>query len=121
MSKFLDLVTAEYTGRHLPTRPAALAGFVMETDISPSEYITHDKEYRVSLKFERFTRAPGDLSESAVMTESIRSFKNELKHLIYSDMAPLLHNMRELVYRADDQELEEALQMLMDEVMGEPR
>lgn len=118
MSKFTDLVTARHNGVLHPQRPE-LVGFNVETDVSRAPNLC-DKEYVVSLNFTRFLRVSGTIPEQEAAREAERGFKKELQYLVYSDLAPLVHNLREQIYRAGSgsRELDEAFQALQDEVMG---
>jgi hypothetical protein len=77
---------------------------------------TNDVEMRVALVFERFMRVSGKECPQKAAHELERQFKNELKRLIYSDLEPLLHNLRCHVYATDNVDLHEALTALVDHV-----
>ena len=126
MSKFTDLITARPTGTRHPQRPE-LAGFSAEISISPSHSHSPspvpsrfpcDKEYVVSLNFNRFLRVSDCIPERVAVEEAERGFKKELEYLVYSDLAPLIHNLREHVYNSSNVELREAFKALQDEVLG---
>lgn len=118
MSKFTDLVTARHNGVLHPQYPE-LAGFNVETDISRAPNLC-DKEYVVSLNFTRVMRVAGRIPERVAAEEAARGFQKELRYLVYSDLAPLVHNLREQIYRASagSREVDAAFKALQDEVMG---
>lgn len=118
VSRFTDLVTAGTDGRLYP-RMEGLAGFSVETSVGPSPSRV-DKEYTVSLNFTRTTRACDTIPEATAARVAAENFKKELEYLVYSDLAPLIHNLREEVYKASagSQEVDAALGALLAEVMG---
>ncbi len=119
MSRFTDLITDLITARHNgvchPQMPG-LIGFEVETSVRP--YLDFDKEYLVSLNFNRIMRVCSSVPERIAAAEARKSFQKELQYLVYSDLAPLIHNLREHVYRSGNRELGEAFKALQDEVMG---
>ena len=116
MSKFTDLVTAQCTEVRHP-QMLGLAGFVTETEICAAP-MPLDKEYTVSLNFNRFLRVCGTVPERVAIEEAERGFKKELERLVYSDLIPLVHNLAEHAYRSGDMEFREAFRQLQDEVLG---
>lgn len=118
MSRFIELVTASTSGGLYP-RMEGLAGFTVKESVAmaPSRV---DKEYTVSLNFTRTIRMCATVREATAAGIAAENFKKELEYLVYSDLAPLIHNLREEVHQASagSREVDEALNALLAEVMG---